>query len=54
VQRAILDVLREGERSLEEIHARLAEAPARVLSALSMLELAGAIEARPGQRYVLR
>lgn len=54
VQRDILDVLREGERSLDEIHARLAEAPARVLSALSMLELAGAIEARPGQRYVLR
>lgn len=54
LQRQIADALREGERSLDEIMAAVAQPPARVLAALSMLELAGSIEARPGQRYVLR
>jgi DNA processing protein len=54
VQRAILNALREGERSLEELLDDTAYAPAQLLAALSLLDLSGAVEARPGQRYVLR
>ncbi len=54
VQQRVLQALSGGERSLDEILVDLDEAPSRVLAALSLLELAGAIEARPGQRYSLR
>ncbi len=54
LQQRIMRELAGAERSLEELLAELDEAPPRVLAALSMLELAGLIEARPGQRYCLR
>jgi DNA processing protein len=54
LQRCIVQALREGERSLDELLEAAACAPAQLLAALSMLELNGAIEARPGQRYTLR
>jgi DNA processing protein len=54
LQRRIVEVLRDGEQSLDELFERMQETPARVLAALSMLEVAGLIEARPGQRYSLR
>jgi len=54
LQQCIVEALREGERSLDELLEASAQPPARVLAALSILELQGAIESRPGQRYVLR
>jgi DNA processing protein len=53
VQRALLDALRSGERTLEDLLHEIPEPPSSVLAALSMLELHGAIEARAGQRYCL-
>lgn len=53
LQRRVLDGLRNGEQSLDEILEFVHETPARVLAALSVLELSGVIEARPGQRYSL-
>ena len=54
LQRRIAHALREGERSLDELIAESGESAARVLAALSLLELAGAVECRAGQRYCLR
>jgi predicted Rossmann fold nucleotide-binding protein DprA/Smf involved in DNA uptake len=54
LQRRIVDVLRDGEQPIDEIFERVNETPPRVLAALSMLEVAGVIEARPGRRYALR
>ena len=47
-------LLGEGERSLDDLLDESRAEPAKVLAALSMLELRGAIEARPGQRYCRR
>lgn len=54
LQRQLRRLLRTGEHTLDELLSETGEAPARVLAALSMLELAGAIETRPGQRYCAR
>ena len=54
LQRALLQALGQGERSLDELVDASAEPAHRVLAALSMLDLAGAVEIRPGQRYSLR
>ncbi len=54
VQRLIVEALRDGEQSIEELFERIHEPPPRVLAALSFLELSGVIEGRPGQRYTLR
>jgi DNA processing protein len=54
LQRRIVHALREGERSIDELLAAAACPPAQVLAALSMLEVSGVIESRPGQRYILR
>lgn len=51
LQRQLVELLRCGERSLDDLLRESGETPAAVLAALSMLELAGVIEARPGQRY---
>jgi DNA processing protein len=50
----VLRALSAGERTLDDIVRDLGEPAPRVLSALSMLELQGAIEARPGNRYARR
>ena len=54
LQRRIAETLRDGEQSIEEIIERTHGPPPHVLAALSLLELSGVIEGRPGQRYVLR
>lgn len=54
LQQRIVRALRDGEHALEDLLLLTEEPPARVLAALSLLELSGAIEARPGQRYSLR
>jgi DNA processing protein len=54
LQRQLQRLLRVAERSLDELLNETGEPPARVLAALSMLELTGAVEARPGQRYAKR
>jgi DNA processing protein len=54
LQQRIIRALREGERSLDELLSVTGEPAARVLSALSLLELRDAVEALPGARYVLR
>ncbi len=54
LQRRIANLLAEGERSLEELLRETGEAPAHVLAALALLELNGAIEVQPGQRYCKR
>jgi DNA processing protein len=53
LQRQLQRLLQCGERSLDELLRESGGAPADVLAALSMLELRGAVEARPGQRYGL-
>jgi DNA processing protein len=54
LQRKIYAVLADGERSLDEVLEQTGEAPPAVLAALCMLEIAGTIESRPGQRYGIR
>jgi predicted Rossmann fold nucleotide-binding protein DprA/Smf involved in DNA uptake len=54
LQQWIVHALRDGERALDELVSEAAEPAARVLAALSLLELQGSIESRPGQRYALR
>ena len=54
LHRRILQSLSGGERTLDGVLSETDAPPARVLAALSMLELAGAIESRAGQRYGLR
>jgi DNA processing protein len=54
LQRALLRCLCEGERTLDELVAGTGERAHRVLAAISVLDLAGAVEIRPGQRYSLR
>jgi DNA processing protein len=54
LRQRIAQALGAGERSLEELLAEIPETPPRVLAALSMMELEGAIESRPGQRYCRR
>lgn len=50
----LVDRLREGEATLEDLLQAADEPPARTIAALSLLELSGAIEVRAGQRYALR
>jgi predicted Rossmann fold nucleotide-binding protein DprA/Smf involved in DNA uptake len=47
-------LLRTEERSLDELLNETGENAADILAALSMLELSGAIESRPGGRYTTR
>jgi DNA processing protein len=54
LQRQLRTLLGEGERTLEDLIEQSGEAPGRVLAALAMLELTGAIEVRAGQRYCKR
>lgn len=54
LQRKILAALAHGERTLDEIAGEAGEGAQYVLAALSILELSGAIESHPGQRYSLR
>lgn len=51
LQAKVLRLLRASERTLDELLRETGAPPAQVFAALSMLELRGAIEARPGQRY---
>lgn len=51
LQDQVQRLLRAGECSFDELLAQTGEPPARLFAALSMLELRGAVEARPGQRY---
>lgn len=53
LQRSIVTALAEGERTLDELLAHTGESAAHVFAALSLLEISGAIESRPGQRYGL-
>ncbi len=53
LERRLLRLLRGGERSLDELLDETGEDVAKVLTALSMLEVRGSVEARPGQRYSL-
>ncbi len=54
LQQRIAHLLRGGERTLDELLTEAGESPAHVFAALSILELAGTIDARPGQRYAMR
>jgi DNA processing protein len=54
LQRRLQHLLRAGERSLDDLLSETGETAAEVLAALSMLELSGAIESRPGGRYGTR
>ncbi len=54
LQTQIVACLIAGERTLDELLSQCAVAPSRMLAALSMLELSGRLEVRPGQRYALR
>ena len=54
VQRRIVRMLGQGELSIEELLLGCQAPPPSVFAALSYLEIAGVIEARPGQRYALR
>jgi DNA processing protein len=54
LQQQIVSALREGERSLDELLSVTGEPAARVLSALSLLELRDVVSPLPGARYVLR
>lgn len=54
LQRALLRCLRAGERTLDELVNETGESAQRLLAAISVLDLAGAVEIRPGQRYSLR
>ena len=54
LERDLQRALRSGERSLDDLLRETGESPARVFAALSMLELRGSVEARPGQRYGTR
>ncbi|HLI95917.1 MAG TPA: DNA-processing protein DprA [Candidatus Baltobacteraceae bacterium] len=47
-------LLSDGERSLDELLDETRVDVAKVLAALSRLEVRGSVEARPGQRYSLR
>lgn len=52
LQRRLNRLLSTGEKTLDDLLRETGETPANVLAALSLLELAGAVESRPGQRYV--
>lgn len=54
LQQRLQQLMQSGERSLDELLAETRESPARILAALSMLELSGAIETLPGGRYATR
>ena len=47
----ILETLRAGETTLDELCEACGETPARVLAALSLLEMSGFVEPRAGSRY---
>lgn len=51
LQQSLLDVLTAGESPLETLVSAAHASPSQVLAALSMLELAGHVESRPGGRY---
>ena len=53
LQQQILGALQAGECGLDELIAQCNESPPRMLGALSLLELQGLVEARPGQRYAM-
>jgi DNA processing protein len=54
LQQRLLLQMRSGECTLDELLQKCEQPAPHVLAALAMLELQGAIEARPGQRYCLR
>lgn len=54
LQARILEALRNGECPLDELLDVAQATTASVLASLSLLELHGLVEARPGQRYTLR
>lgn len=54
LQVQLLDLLAAGEATLDELIANARAEPPAVFAALTMLELSGAIESRPGLRYALR
>jgi DNA processing protein len=54
LERRLHRLLRSGERSLDELLHETREEAAAVFAALSMLELRGCVEARPGGRYTAR
>jgi DNA processing protein len=54
LETSLLERLRAGEASLDELVVAADAAPSRVLAALSMLEIRGAIEPRSGNRYGIR
>lgn len=54
LQRTILELLKSGEQTLDELVRETRETAHSVLAALSLLELANAVESLPGQRYTLR
>lgn len=54
LEQRVMQALEEGEVALEDLLQALDEPAAGVLAALSMLELSGALEERPGRRYVRR
>lgn len=54
LEQRVMQALQEGEVALEDLLHALREPAADVLAALSMLELSGALEERPGRRYVRR
>ena len=54
LQLALLERLGEGEASLADLHAASGADAGALFAALTMLELRGAIDIRPGQRYALR
>ncbi|HET7813326.1 MAG TPA: DNA-protecting protein DprA [Candidatus Baltobacteraceae bacterium] len=51
LQRTLWRLLAEGEQTLDLLIAHAQSPAAAVMSALSMLELRGAIQSRPGNRY---
>lgn len=53
LQQRIVAALREGEQGLDDLIAATESAAARVLAALSLMELDGVIDVRAGQRYSL-
>ncbi len=53
LQAKILDVLKAGETTLDEFCATCGASTADLLAALSVLEMQGLIESRPGQRYAI-
>lgn len=54
VQAKLIAALRAGERSLDDLCMECQERTGAILTAISILELQGAVEARAGSRYALK